>query len=156
MGADASTKPIVCTRTAKISSVDMEEQVKNIDLNISQEDSTLTHSAAEKIVETCSQLTTHDAELKALKEIGKYTPILPSEIGTDPNYKYTIVWFNTLGFVVLHLIAFWGVWMAFSGECDIRTSLYCEWSFDDLYRRNFRYLTFCSWFSISNFKLVVL
>jgi hypothetical protein len=127
MGADANTKPIVCTRTAKISTVDMEEKVKHLTMSNSQEDSTLTHSAAEKIVETCSQLTTHADELKVLKEIGKHTPILPSEIGTDPDYKYTIVWFNTIGFVILHLIALWGVCIAFSGNCDIRTTIYCEW-----------------------------
>ncbi|KAF5295122.1 hypothetical protein FQA39_LY13273 [Lamprigera yunnana] len=36
---------------------------------------------------------------------------LPAEIGTDFNYKRTIVWFNALGFLALHLAAFYGLYL---------------------------------------------
>jgi hypothetical protein len=121
MGADANTKPIICTRSAQIAT--NMDQTKN---NYNQEDSTIDHSMAEKIVEKCSKLKSHEDELKVLKEIGIKTPILPSEIGTDTDYKFTIVWFNALGFVVLHILAFIGVWIGVTGNCDYRTSLYCE------------------------------
>lgn len=41
---------------------------------------------------------------------------LPSEIGTDYNFKRKIVWFNTLGFVALHLAALVGLGLCFNAH----------------------------------------
>lgn len=38
---------------------------------------------------------------------------LPAEIGTDYNFKRKIVWFNALGFLVLHLAALYGIYLCF-------------------------------------------
>lgn len=38
---------------------------------------------------------------------------LPSEIGTDYNFKHKVVWFNAIGFLVLHLAALYGIYLCF-------------------------------------------
>lgn len=63
--------------------------------------------------------------LDQLKEIGAKTPILATEIGTDFNYKREIVWFNTIGFVLLHLAALIGLYLMASGHAKVLTSAYC-------------------------------
>lgn len=36
---------------------------------------------------------------------------LPSKIGTDPNFKRKIVWFNVIGFAFLHAAALYGLYL---------------------------------------------
>lgn len=80
------------------------------------------------LVKTVTELQTshlsHDDELKKLKEIGAKTPILPSQIGTDFNFKREIVWSNAIGFAALHLCAVIGVILGLFLITDIRTSIY--------------------------------
>lgn len=102
--------------------------VPSVDRNLLEsEDSTLTLEKAVELVNQCSKMESHDDELKTFKQIGSKTPILPSEIGTDPDYKMEIVWFNFIGFIILHMIGLSGALAAISGYCKVRTSLYCEY-----------------------------
>lgn len=91
-------------------------------LSCSKETIVMSENNLEKLKEV-----THNEELKKLKEIGSKTPILPSEIGTDFNYKREIVLWNCFGFALLHLIGFIGIFMFFNGSTDIRTTIYCEY-----------------------------
>ena len=123
MGADANTKQIVCSRAAELLSVDM--KASNVEL-FQQEDSTLPIAKAIELVKECRNFATHEEELETCKKVGSKTPILPSEIGTDPNYKFTFVWFNTIGFVMMHIIGLTGGLAAILGYCSIWTSIYCK------------------------------
>lgn len=121
----ANTKQIVHTSAVELlKTTDIKSPV-NTDL-LDLEDSTLPIAKAVELINKCSHLPTHDDELKTFKEVGSKTPILPSEIGTDPNYKFTFVWFNTIGFVILHIIGLSGALAAILGFCRIWTTLYCE------------------------------
>lgn len=51
---------------------------------------------------------------------------LMNEIGTDYTYKRPIVWFNTIGFLVLHMCGIYGVYLMLSGHAKFWTSIYCE------------------------------
>lgn len=64
-----------------------------------------------------------------LKELGSHTPILPSEIGTDFNYKRQVVWFNAIGFLILHICCVIGVLLAVFCIPDYRTTLYGKYGF---------------------------
>lgn len=46
--------------------------------------------------------------------------LLPSEIGTDYNFKRKIVWFNAIGFLILHIMAFTGLYLTFT-SCKLLT-----------------------------------
>lgn len=72
------------------------------------------------------QLLTHEDELKKLKEIGSKTPILPSQIGTDFNFKRQIVWSNAIGFLVLHLFALVGIVQTLLYIPSLKTTMYCK------------------------------
>lgn len=127
MGADANTKQIVCSKTAQLLSTTTEKSITEVNESLLQtEDSTLPVAKAFELVNNCSKLESHQDELKAYKDIGSKTPILTSEIGTDENYKFSIVWFNLLGFILLHIIGFSGALAAVLGYCQVKTSLYCE------------------------------
>lgn len=125
MGADANTKQIVCSRPAELLTPKNSQSFVNAEL-LELEDSTLPLAKAVELVNKCISLETHAEELKKFKEVGSKTPILASEIGTDPNYKFTYVWFNLIGFVVLHAIGLSGALAAVLGYCSIWTSLYCK------------------------------
>lgn len=58
----------------------------------------------QKIVEDENNNETIDTEID-------YSTMLPAEIGTDYNYKRRIVWFNVIGFAILHLAALYGVYL---------------------------------------------
>lgn len=51
---------------------------------------------------------------------------LAKEIGTDYNFKREIVWFNAIGFLVLHCCGLYGVYLMVSGHAKIWTSIYCK------------------------------
>lgn len=51
---------------------------------------------------------------------------LARDIGTDYNFKREIVWFNAIGFLALHLCAVYGVYLMFSGEARIWTTIYSK------------------------------
>lgn len=51
---------------------------------------------------------------------------LAKEIGTDYDFKRKIVWFNAIGFLVLHLCGVYGVYLMFSGHAKIWTTIYCK------------------------------
>lgn len=124
MGADANTKQIVCTRPVEFLTPDNKEPFVNTDL-LEKEDSTLPIAQAVELVNKCINLRTHEEELRTFKEIGSKTPILPSQIGTDPNYKFSFVWFNLIGFIALHIIGLTGALAAILGFCSFWTTLYC-------------------------------
>lgn len=54
----------------------------------------------------------NDAMQKTYENYDTYLK-LPSEIGTDYNFKHKVVWFNALGFLALHLAAVYGVFLCF-------------------------------------------
>lgn len=56
---------------------------------------------------------------------------LAKEIGTDYTFKRQIVWFNAIGFLVLHMCAVYGVFLMFAGHAKIWTTIYCERNFAD-------------------------
>lgn len=124
MGADANAKQTICTKTAEL----LTSKTLSVDTEmLHKEDSTIPIAKAIELVNKCSELDSHEEELKTCREIGSQIPvIMNSEIGTDPNYKFTFVWFNTIGFVLLHIIGFSGVLAAMLGYCRVYTSLYCE------------------------------
>lgn len=73
---------------------------------------------------TRTQNLSHDEALNKLKEIGSKTPILPSQIGTDFNYKRIVVWPNAIGFVLLHICGLIGILLVMLGQCYFQTALY--------------------------------
>ncbi|XP_044728784.1 (11Z)-hexadec-11-enoyl-CoA conjugase-like [Chrysoperla carnea] len=52
-----------------------------------------------------------------------YSKMLPAEIGTDWSFKREIVWFNAIGFLILHLAAIYGFYLGFT-SAHILTSLW--------------------------------
>lgn len=124
MGADANVKPIVCSRAAELAQNEEKQLLVNSDL-LMEEHSTLPIAKATELVENCSYLS-HTDELNKFKEVGAKTPILPSQIGTDFNYKRQIVWFNAIGMTMLHITGIIGIGLAMFGFCQFKTTLYCE------------------------------
>ena len=127
MGADANMKTISCSRAAEIEQHEEKQPLLNADM-LREENSTLSIAKATELVETCTNLT-HTEELNKFKEIGAKTPILPSQIGTDFNYKRKIVWFNAIGMSLLHITGIVGIGLALLGYCQVKTSLYCEYNY---------------------------
>lgn len=126
MGADFNTKQVFCTPTPPDSNKPSDDESKDIGEYLRSEDSTLSISKAVEAFSKCSNHNSHNDELKELRKVGSHTPILASEIGTDPNYKFTVVWFNLLGFIVLHMIGISGAIAGLLGYCQVKTSIYCE------------------------------
>lgn len=127
MGADFNTKQVFCTPTPPDSQRQSDDESRDISEYLRSEDSTLSIEKAVAAFSKCNNHQTHADELKELKKVGSHTPILASEIGTDPNYKFTFVWFNLLGFVLLHIIGLSGALAAILGYCQVKTSIYCEY-----------------------------
>lgn len=50
---------------------------------------------------------------------------MAKEIGTDYNFKRQIVWFNAIGFLVLHLCGCYGVYLMFT-KAKVWTTIYGE------------------------------
>lgn len=119
MGADANSQHLVKRHRSAISSK-ADEKILNED-EFDNEITTLNPAATNDVV---NANLSHDKELEKLKEIGAKTPILPSEIGTDFNFKREVVWPNAIGFFVLHLCALIGVVITLLRMVDIRTTLY--------------------------------
>jgi hypothetical protein len=92
-----------------------------------KESSTLRFDTAMDLINTCSRIKTHEEKLIKCKEVGSKIQILPSEIGTDSNYKFKFVWFNTFGFILLHIIGLSGAIAAILGYCKFYTSIYCKY-----------------------------
>lgn len=124
MGADGNAKQTICTKTAAL----LTSKSLTVDTDMMQtEDSTLPVSKAIELVDKCSNLEAHDDQLQKCREVGSKISVMHNtEIGTDPNYKFTFVWFNTIGFILLHIIGFSGVFAAILGYCQVKTSLYCK------------------------------
>lgn len=137
MGAGSNSTTIVCTthsveilsqlHSDNIKSLPEEDQCNgNIDTEYDTKITTIPPKEQEEIIETIASLPTHEDELKKLREIGSHKPILPSEIGTDFNFKREIVWWNSIGFIFLHILALIGCGIMICGICDIKTTIYCE------------------------------
>lgn len=126
MGADANTKQIVCTRAAELLKTDMKQISVVAGDQMDLEDSSLSPAKAVELVSQFSKATTHDDQLKTLKEVGSKTPVLASEIGTDPDYRFTFVWFNFIGFTLLYIIGGTGALAALLGYCKVKTSIYSK------------------------------
>ncbi|CAG9806417.1 unnamed protein product [Chironomus riparius] len=126
MGADANAKQTICSKTAALLST----KSLTVDTKMMQaEDSTLSTSKTEELVEKITNSESHEDELKKCREIGSKVPVMHAgaEIGTDPNYKFTFVWFNTIGFILLHIIGFSGAIAGLFLVCKWQTSLYSLW-----------------------------
>lgn len=119
MGADANSQHLVNRHRSAISSK-ADEKLLNEDA-FDNEITTLNSSAIDAVM---NANLSHEKELEKLKEIGAKTPILPSQIGTDFNYKREIVWSNAIGFLLLHLCGLLGIVITLMGMVDIRTTLY--------------------------------
>lgn len=52
---------------------------------------------------------------------------LPKEIGTDYTFKRKIVWFNTIGFIMLHICGFYGFYLSLTNNCHIFTTLWSKY-----------------------------
>lgn len=52
-------------------------------------------------------------------------------IGTDYAYKHKVVWKNAIGFLILHMLALWGLVIMLTGQLNLYTYLWSE-SFDIL------------------------
>jgi hypothetical protein len=126
MGADALNKTVQeISAKQKKSLTPKGFDVPCIDTDLLKlQSSTLTETSALELVNRCSNVNTVDEERKIFKEIGSKTPIVPSEIGTDPNYKFKYVWFNLIGFVILNTIGLFGVLAAFLNFCKLLTFAY--------------------------------
>ncbi|GAB0093133.1 Acyl-CoA desaturase [Sergentomyia squamirostris] len=83
-------------------------------------------TAIQEIIE-CGKITNEKEKVARIKEIGAHTPILPSEIGTDFNFKREIVWFNAIGFLLLHISALIGGLLVVFGYAKFYTVLYTAW-----------------------------
>lgn len=130
MGADCNTKRVFCSSTPPPSETESlkpsDDENKDIGQYLRSEDSTLSIEKAVEAFDKCGNMSSHDDELKQLKKVGAQTPILPSEIGTDPDYKFTFVWPNFIGFILLHMIGVSGALAGLFGYCQYKTSIYCE------------------------------
>lgn len=49
---------------------------------------------------------------------------LANEIGTDFNFKREIVWFNAIGFLILHLAGIYGLYLMLTRTAMTKTGLY--------------------------------
>ncbi|KAJ8718946.1 hypothetical protein PYW07_016502 [Mythimna separata] len=49
---------------------------------------------------------------------------IPKVIGTDYSYKHKIVWKNAIGFLIMHLLALWGLILIFTGYVKWQTILW--------------------------------
>lgn len=134
MGADAYTKQIVCNKTAALYT-DTKASTVDADL-LTSEHSTLSLAKAVELVNKCSNLNSHKDELDTFQEVGSKTPILPSEIGSDNTYEFSYVWFNLIGFIILHIIGLSGAVAAILGYCKIWTTVYCKYMIIFLLRFN--------------------
>ena len=126
MGADANAKQTICSKTAALLST----KSLTVDTKMMQaEDSTLSTSKTNELVEKITNSESHEEELKKCREIGSKVSVMHAgtEIGTDPNYKFTFVWFNTIGFILLHIIGFSGAIAGLFLVSKWQTSLYCEY-----------------------------
>ncbi|KAF7285848.1 hypothetical protein GWI33_009820 [Rhynchophorus ferrugineus] len=56
-------------------------------------------------------LTEKQKEIEEKKARKDYSGLLPAEIGTDYSFKREIVWTNAMGFLLLHLVALYGLWV---------------------------------------------
>lgn len=90
-------------------------------------DATTMNPATAEEVQYVAQTLPHDEALDKLKEIGAKTPILPSEIGTDFNFKREIVWTNAIGFLILHTCALAGVLLVMIGQTKLYTVIYSKY-----------------------------
>lgn len=51
---------------------------------------------------------------------------IPKVIGTDYSYKHKIVWKNAIGFLIMHLLAAWGVGLILTGYVKWQTILWSK------------------------------
>lgn len=47
-------------------------------------------------------------------------------IGTDYTYHHKIVWKNAIGFLILHLLAFWGFCKFITGCVSLKTTIWSK------------------------------
>lgn len=103
--------------------VDLNDKDYEADRDFDADSSTLDPAVTEALKRTTENLS-HNEALSKLKEVGAKTPILPSQIGTDFNFKREIVWKNAIGFLILHLCAVVGIVMGLLGMPKFYTYIY--------------------------------
>ncbi|XP_055697530.1 acyl-CoA Delta-9 desaturase-like [Phlebotomus papatasi] len=126
MGVDALSATRVYCDMEKLDSIEKSTQHIHPEITEDLADSTINNEAINKIIE-CNKLVNEDEKEAKIKEIGANTPILPSEIGTDFNFKREIVWFNAIGFLLLHIAALIGGLLALLGYAKFYTVVYTAW-----------------------------
>ncbi|XP_047532043.1 acyl-CoA Delta-9 desaturase-like [Vanessa atalanta] len=68
---------------------------------------------------------TDSCDIKPESEIDDYKNIIiTKKIGTDYSYKHKIVWKNAIGFIFLHTLALWGLWLFATGSIKFTTYLW--------------------------------
>lgn len=102
--------------------VDAYQEERDFDAHTSTLDPTITD-----VLKSTAETLPYDEALNKLKEVGAKTPILPSQIGTDFNFKREIVWKNAIGFLALHICAVVGVVIGLLGYPKLYTHIYSEW-----------------------------
>ncbi|XP_049692880.2 acyl-CoA Delta-9 desaturase [Helicoverpa armigera] len=68
--------------------------------------------------------TVHKLESFLSKDNQQQGVILAKNIGTDYSYKHTVVWQNVIGFVILHVLALWGLLILVTGGIGINTFIW--------------------------------
>ncbi|CAK1579265.1 unnamed protein product [Parnassius mnemosyne] len=54
----------------------------------------------------------------------KNSHVLARVIGTDYTYRHKIVWKNAIGFLILHMLAIWGLFIFITGGVSLKTMLW--------------------------------
>lgn len=51
---------------------------------------------------------------------------LAKSIGTDYSYQHKIVWKNAIGFLILHILALWGLGILITGGVSFKTFIWSK------------------------------
>ena len=71
-----------------------------------------------------------DDEDKIIPHNHNHNHMLPGNVGTDHTFKRKIVWFNAVGFLLLHMVGVAGVFTMILGYTKFATTIYCKYKYD--------------------------
>ncbi|XP_064072606.1 acyl-CoA Delta-9 desaturase-like [Vanessa tameamea] len=77
----------------------------------------MSHNDNNEVTDSCGMKP--ESEINDNKNI-----IMTKKIGTDYSYKHKIVWKNAIGFMFLHTLALWGLWLFATGSIKFTTYLW--------------------------------
>lgn len=58
----------------------------------------------------------------SVDKIIKSNPVANKNIGTDYSYKHEVVWKNAIGFLILHFLGLWGLYLVLTGSVNVYTA----------------------------------